>query len=191
MFDGFLTKAKQSNELFEQIANDVETLDELIEEDDSQQSKIKCEEWSLDEDFEVLDDTPENSNESPNLDEVWINSNTLCIEPAGNNIESVNLQEECRFGSFLNLKMFLFIFYLSTAVSFEVEFLDQENEIPDNSEENELINDESLKSTASKKNKKGPPKRYAYRCNQCKKRFVYKDVYEAHLRTHQGLPGWK
>lgn len=31
---------------------------------------------------------------------------------------------------------------------------------------------------------------YPYRCKKCSKRFVYKEVYEAHIRIHKGLPGF-
>lgn len=31
---------------------------------------------------------------------------------------------------------------------------------------------------------------YPYRCKKCGKRFVYKEVYEAHMRIHKGLPGF-
>lgn len=31
---------------------------------------------------------------------------------------------------------------------------------------------------------------YPYKCNKCNKRFVYKEVYDAHIRIHKGLPGF-
>lgn len=31
---------------------------------------------------------------------------------------------------------------------------------------------------------------YPYKCKKCSKRFVYKEVYEAHIRVHKGLPAF-
>lgn len=31
---------------------------------------------------------------------------------------------------------------------------------------------------------------YPHKCSKCNKRFVYKEVYEAHIRIHKGLPGF-
>ncbi|XP_031636011.1 zinc finger protein 776-like [Contarinia nasturtii] len=42
-----------------------------------------------------------------------------------------------------------------------------------------------------KNNAESRPKRtYPYKCAKCNKRFVYKEVYEAHIRIHKGLPGF-
>lgn len=32
---------------------------------------------------------------------------------------------------------------------------------------------------------------FPFRCKKCKKRFSYKEVYEAHMRIHKGLPGFQ
>lgn len=34
-------------------------------------------------------------------------------------------------------------------------------------------------------------RKYPYKCKKCSKRFVYKQVYEAHIRMHKGLPGFE
>lgn len=31
---------------------------------------------------------------------------------------------------------------------------------------------------------------YPFKCRKCSKRFVYKEVYEAHIRVHKGLPAF-
>lgn len=31
---------------------------------------------------------------------------------------------------------------------------------------------------------------YPFKCKKCSKRFVYKEVYEAHIRVHKGLPAF-
>lgn len=31
---------------------------------------------------------------------------------------------------------------------------------------------------------------YPFRCKKCAKRFMYKEVYEAHMRVHKGLPAF-
>lgn len=33
-------------------------------------------------------------------------------------------------------------------------------------------------------------KRYPYRCSKCPRRFVYKEVFEGHMRMHKGLPAF-
>lgn len=46
-------------------------------------------------------------------------------------------------------------------------------------------NDEQGGSASKQKRK------YPYKCKKCSKRFVYKEVYEAHTRMHKGLPGFE
>lgn len=205
MFNGFVTKAKQSNELFEEIALEIETLDESIEEDDSRVNKIKCEEWNYDDNFDGFDEAEE-IDEPQNIEELWIENGTLCIEPAENEIKAdadddadadahadVVPDDGKIFKNQISFSSHLIqIFVRNSDFSFVVEFLDQDNESTENIvESDKMVELEVQKNPISKKLKKGQPKRYSYRCNQCKKRFIYKDVYEAHLRTHQGLPGWK
>lgn len=31
---------------------------------------------------------------------------------------------------------------------------------------------------------------YPFKCKKCSKRFVYKEVYDAHIRVHKGLPAF-
>lgn len=59
------------------------------------------------------------------------------------------------------------------------------NEIAQNEDEDEE-EDKSKESQA----KNRPKRTYPYKCTICNKRFVYKEVYEAHVRIHKGLPGY-
>lgn len=34
-------------------------------------------------------------------------------------------------------------------------------------------------------------RKYPYKCKKCSKRFVYKEVHDAHIRMHKGLPGFQ
>lgn len=82
------------------------------------------------------------------------------------------------------------------ADEYTVEYLDPEymntydNEDAQNEDEED---DEELdgegKST-DKDTKKSTKRTYPYKCSKCAKRFVYKEVYEAHIRIHKGLPGF-
>lgn len=64
--------------------------------------------------------------------------------------------------------------------------MDEEEE----GEDEEQTDDDGVRNIR-KKTKKGPSKRtYPYKCSKCNKRFVYKEVYEAHIRMHKGLPGF-
>lgn len=38
--------------------------------------------------------------------------------------------------------------------------------------------------------KDGRKRTYPFKCKKCSKRFVYKEVYEAHIRVHKGLPAF-
>lgn len=61
-------------------------------------------------------------------------------------------------------------------------------------DENSQNEDDDLSDSQDKsvKKKMGPRSKrtYPYKCAKCNKRFVYKEVYEAHIRIHKGLPGF-
>lgn len=77
---------------------------------------------------------------------------------------------------------------------YTVEYLDPEyeNDFDDettHNEEDEQSEDQERK--GQKKLTKSRTKRtYPYKCTRCNKRFVYKEVFEAHIRIHKGLPGF-
>lgn len=66
---------------------------------------------------------------------------------------------------------------------------DSNNKLEDNNyelekDESDDGKDDELSNQAKQK------RRYPYKCKTCLKRFVYKEVYEAHIRIHKGLPGF-
>lgn len=64
------------------------------------------------------------------------------------------------------------------------------NEIAQNEDDDEY-DAQSDSPDKSKSHAKNQSKRtYPYKCVKCNKRFVYKEVYEAHIRIHKGLPGF-
>lgn len=83
---------------------------------------------------------------------------------------------------------------------YPVEYLEGEymsnfvDEIAEN--ENQVAGSEKTKGrtrrTATKRGttESRAKRSYPYRCKKCGKRFVYKEVYEAHMRIHKGLPGF-
>lgn len=89
--------------------------------------------------------------------------------------------------------MYLFstIFTSLFSVEFEIEYLEQDelSEIQENDENESITSDDNT--NGFRKKAKSERKSYPYRCNLCKKRYVYKEVLEAHLRQHQGLPGYQ
>lgn len=50
--------------------------------------------------------------------------------------------------------------------------------------------DKDAESTGNGKIRPRSKRTYPYKCTKCNKRFVYKEVYEAHNRIHKGLPGF-
>lgn len=50
----------------------------------------------------------------------------------------------------------------------------------------------SAKPTAPKRVSGGSNSKrsYPFRCKKCARRFMYKEVYEAHMRVHKGLPAF-
>ncbi|XP_055326542.1 zinc finger protein 12-like [Sitodiplosis mosellana] len=82
---------------------------------------------------------------------------------------------------------------------YTVEYLESEyiedtfdDEMVENEEEDdEEQADDSEGKSIRNQTKKGAIKRtYPYKCPKCNKRFVYKEVYDAHIRIHKGLPGF-
>lgn len=73
--------------------------------------------------------------------------------------------------------------------NFEDEISENISEAADESAE---IHDKS-NSTKTKPDEPAKNRRkrtYPFKCKKCNKRFVYKEVYEAHIRIHKGLPGF-
>lgn len=70
---------------------------------------------------------------------------------------------------------------------------DEEVEEGDEEEDQEQSDNQS-KRTRKQANNKPREQRvkrtYPYKCTKCNKRFVYKEVYEAHIRIDKGLPGF-
>lgn len=77
---------------------------------------------------------------------------------------------------------------------YTVEYLDPEYENTFDDETTQNEEDEQSEDqgkNGQKKHTKSRTKRtYPYKCLKCNKRFVYKEVYEAHIRIHKGLPGF-
>lgn len=91
MFNAFVMKAQQSNETFERVASEIEVLDEVMEEDEMQFSKVKCDEdWGIEESFEGLEEHEDSCDSNFNssaqkVEEIWIEQeDPSCIEPAEN-----------------------------------------------------------------------------------------------------------
>lgn len=80
-----------------------------------------------------------------------------------------------------------------------MEYLEPEymNTFVNEIKQNEENANNEMEKSESNKEKETPPKpknqvkrKYPYKCKKCAKRFVYKEVYEAHIRIHKGLPGF-
>lgn len=83
-----------------------------------------------------------------------------------------------------------FLFTLFILDEYTIEYLDPEylNTLDDEAAEND---DEQQPGGERKKSAKPTVRRtYPYKCSKCSKRFVYKEVYDAHIRIHKGLPGF-
>lgn len=76
----------------------------------------------------------------------------------------------------------------------ESEYIDTfENETNSDSEKAILdpATEEKIQAALKRAEKRKTGKRqYPYQCAECSKRFVYKEVYEGHMRTHKGLPAF-
>lgn len=65
---------------------------------------------------------------------------------------------------------------------------ESQNDISNETEDMaDSIDDKDEQSGSANKQKR----KYPYKCKKCSKRFVYKEVYEAHMRMHKGLPGFE
>lgn len=66
-----------------------------------------------------------------------------------------------------------------------------DDEVTQNDEEQQPGGQQRKRADRSTKSSDSRVRRtYPYKCNKCNKRFVYKEVYEAHIRIHKGLPGF-
>lgn len=65
-----------------------------------------------------------------------------------------------------------------------------EDEITQNEEDDQSDSEEKESKKSLHLAKKSTKRTYPYKCAKCNKRFVYKEVYEAHIRIHKGLPGF-
>lgn len=74
--------------------------------------------------------------------------------------------------------------------TFEDEMVENEDDDDDEMEEEEEQPREVQRKNTRNQTKKGAKRTYPYKCAKCNKRFVYKEVYEAHIRIHKGLPGF-
>lgn len=93
-----------------------------------------------------------------------------------------------------------------TSDEYTIEYLDPEYEddISQNTFDDEITQNDgeegeeeegdeqsdSLDNSTEKSTKPRSKRTYPYKCTKCNKRFVYKEVYEAHIRIHKGLPGF-
>lgn len=82
---------------------------------------------------------------------------------------------------------------------YTVEYLDAEymSNFEDEISQSECDSSKKKNNTTPKSEtltnaKNGRKRTYPYKCMRktCLKRFVYKEVYEAHLRVHKGLPAF-
>lgn len=67
--------------------------------------------------------------------------------------------------------------------------LDISNETEEMAESDKVDSDGDKDEQGGSANKQ--KRKYPYKCKKCSKRFVYKEVYEAHARMHKGLPGFE
>lgn len=71
---------------------------------------------------------------------------------------------------------------------------EEEEDDYEHTDQDEQDNSNSTEPISSKKengkSKIRSKRTYPYKCTKCNKRFVYKEVYEAHNRIHKGLPGF-
>lgn len=68
---------------------------------------------------------------------------------------------------------------------------DENEELELNSDQDQEQDTSADPSKSENSQTKGRKKRtYPYKCTKCNKRFVYKEVFEAHNRVHKGLPGF-
>lgn len=97
--------------------------------------------------------------------------------------------------SILNLVIFFsfgypFYWFL---VEYTIEYLDPEYEnamIDETIQNDEDEQSDEPEKKGRKQTKPQSKRTYPYKCTKCNKRFVYKEVYEAHIRIHKGLPGF-
>lgn len=65
---------------------------------------------------------------------------------------------------------------------------DTENE--DSTEMDETTATTTTSSSAKRGTGTKSKRSYPFRCKKCARRFMYKEVYEAHMRVHKGLPAF-
>lgn len=93
--------------------------------------------------------------------------------------------------------------YVSCFVGeYSVEYLECEDDLnPEGAKYYEMDNDEidadiadiEPSTSITKSSVRSVPKSkrsYPFRCKKCGRRFMYKEVYDAHLRVHKGLPAF-
>lgn len=79
---------------------------------------------------------------------------------------------------------------------YTIEYLDPEymntfdDEITQNDGEQQSGGQRKKADKSAKSSDSRVRRTYPYKCAKCNKRFVYKEVYEAHIRIHKGLPGF-
>lgn len=79
---------------------------------------------------------------------------------------------------------------------YTIEYLDPEymNQFDDEDAQNDgdQKSGGQRKKSVKSKSSNGPRVRrtYPFKCKECNKRFVYQEVYDAHIRIHKGLPGF-
>lgn len=100
--------------------------------------------------------------------------------------------------------VFIETFFMKFSDEYTVEYLDPEymNTFVDEIDQNDSKTNEECEKDETNENKEPEPepeqeqpknqvkRKYPYKCKKCSKRFVYKEVYEAHIRMHKGLPGF-
>lgn len=65
-----------------------------------------------------------------------------------------------------------------------------DDEITQNEGEQQTVEQRKKADKKAKSSDSRVRRTYPYKCTKCNKRFVYKEVYEAHIRIHKGLPGF-
>lgn len=82
----------------------------------------------------------------------------------------------------------------------EIDEEGEEEEEDENENELESLNeDESIAGSEERtesdggqgETKEKQKRKYPHKCKNCSKRFVYKEVFDAHIRMHKGLPGFQ
>lgn len=196
-FHAFVKKAKSTSDRFENILNE----SKIVEENDTNIiNKYKTLLSTADLSFETCpDDEVEEMEFFIDKTKVDLTSTTEEI-PIENDEDGMALLYKSDLISFSFFYLMKNWNILEKFVDeYAVEYLEPEymntfvNEIKQN-EENANDEDEN---SESNKQEETPPKpknqfkrKYPYKCKKCGKRFVYKEVYEAHIRIHKGLPGF-